>query len=163
MTTPGNLDMEAFRKMMWAMMDEVVTKQTENLNAKLKEQTESLENKLEQQTGNFKQDTIKTNKMKELTEKLVIPTHILRPVSYTHLKLFIQMYIHLFVFEYKYKCVLPHTMKSFLSIFCSKIMISRMIYNYSQFVLYNSFIYISYLNITITNVHNIDVLLSNNF
>ena len=28
MTTPGNLDMEAFRKMMWAMMDEVVTKQT---------------------------------------------------------------------------------------------------------------------------------------
>ena len=56
--------------MMWAMMDEVVTKQTENLNAKLKEQTESLENKLEQQTENvnnkfeqqsenFKQETIK--------------------------------------------------------------------------------------------------------
>ena len=56
MTTPGNLDMEAFRKMMWAMMDELVTKQTENLNAKIyelkelnKNQTESLEKKLEQQ------------------------------------------------------------------------------------------------------------------
>ena len=49
-----------------AWVDEISTKQTENLNAKLdelqesnKKQTESLENKLELQSENFRQDTIK--------------------------------------------------------------------------------------------------------
>ena len=32
MTTPGNLDMEAFQTMMRAWVDELSTKQTENLN-----------------------------------------------------------------------------------------------------------------------------------
>ena len=59
MTTPGNLDMEAFQTMMRAWVDELSTKQTENLNKQTenlnaridelkefnKNQTESLENK----------------------------------------------------------------------------------------------------------------------
>ena len=52
--------------MMRAWVDEIRTKQTENLNARLdelkefnKKETESLNTKLEQQAENFKQDTIK--------------------------------------------------------------------------------------------------------
>ena len=83
MAAPGSLDMEAFQTMMRAWVDELSTKQTENLNKQTenlnarmeelkefyKNQTESLENKLEQQAQNFKQDTIKT-------------------VSYTHLDVY---------------------------------------------------------------------------
>ena len=42
MAAPGSLDMEAFQTMMRAWVDEISTKQTENINAKLKEQTENL-------------------------------------------------------------------------------------------------------------------------
>ena len=35
MTTPGNLDVEAFQTMMRAWVDELSTKQTENLNARI--------------------------------------------------------------------------------------------------------------------------------
>ena len=59
MATPGSLEMEALQTMMRAWVDELSTKQTENLNAKLEKQTESLKNKLEEQTENFRQDTIK--------------------------------------------------------------------------------------------------------
>ena len=59
MTTPGNLDVEAFQMMMRAWVDKLSTKQTENLNKQTKnlnaridelkesnkKQTESLENK----------------------------------------------------------------------------------------------------------------------
>ena len=37
MTTPGNLDVEAFQTMMRAWIDEISTKQTENINAKIDE------------------------------------------------------------------------------------------------------------------------------
>ena len=57
MTTPVNLDIDAFQTMMHAWIDEISTKQTENFNARIdklkelnKNQTESLENKLEQQS-----------------------------------------------------------------------------------------------------------------
>ena len=37
MMTPGNLDMEAFQTMMCAWVNELSTKQTENLNARIDE------------------------------------------------------------------------------------------------------------------------------
>ena len=59
MATPGSLDVEAFQTMMRAWVDELSTKQTENLNARIdelkesnKKQTESLENNLELQSKN---------------------------------------------------------------------------------------------------------------
>ena len=76
MATPESLNMEALQTMMRAWVDEISTKQTENLNAKLEEQTEKLNNKLEQQsenfntklgqqTENFKQRTIKITESSE--------------------------------------------------------------------------------------------------
>ena len=59
MMTPGNLDMEAFQMKMRAWVDELSTKQTENLN----KQTDNFNTKLEQQTENFKQDTIKIRRV----------------------------------------------------------------------------------------------------
>ena len=66
MTTPGNLDVEAFQTMMRAWVDELSTKQTENLNkqtenlnARIDELKESNKKQLEEQTENFRQDTIK--------------------------------------------------------------------------------------------------------
>ena len=74
MAEPGGLNLEAFKNTILAMMDELSTKQTENLNARIdelkesnKKQTESLENKLELQSENFRQDTIKIiESLKEL-------------------------------------------------------------------------------------------------
>ena len=75
MTTRGNLDADAFQMMMRAWVDEISTKQTENINAKLDELKESNKKQLEEQAENFRQDTIK------ITESL-------EAVSYTHLDVY---------------------------------------------------------------------------
>ena len=58
MAAPESLNMEALQTMMRAWVDEISTKQTENLN----KQTESLNTKLEQ-SENFKQETIKIRRL----------------------------------------------------------------------------------------------------
>ena len=62
MTTPGNLDIEALQTMMSAWIDEISTKETENINVKIDELKESNKKQVEEETENFKQDTIKITK-----------------------------------------------------------------------------------------------------
>ena len=70
--------MEALQTIMLAWVDEISTKQTEKLNARIdelkecnKNQTQSLENKLEQQSENFNTKLeLQTEKIKHDTIKI---------------------------------------------------------------------------------------------
>ena len=73
--TSGNLDVEAFQMIMRAWVDEISTKQTGDINAKIDELKESNKKQLEEQTENFRQDTVK------IAESL-------EAVSYTHLDVY---------------------------------------------------------------------------
>ena len=86
MAAPEDLNMEAFQTKMRAWVDEISTKQTENINKQaenlnaridelkesnkkqLEEQSENVNNKLKQQFENFKQDTIRITESRRIEE-----------------------------------------------------------------------------------------------